>query len=573
MSNFFEENADIRFHLETMDLRRVVDLKEDGFLEKDDFAFAPKDYEDALENYRQVLRIVGEIAGEFIAPRARGVDREGACFLDGRVTYAKGTREALERLTRADLMGFTLPRKYGGINMPKTVYSMAIEMISRADAALMNLFGLQEIADTIYKFGTEAQRERYLPRFCSGEASGAMALTEPDAGSDLQAVRLKASQGEDGQWYIDGVKRFITNGCADISLVMARSEPGSSSGRGLSLFIYDRDEGMKIRRIEDKLGIHGSPTCEIQFNQAPVELLGQRKMGLIKYTLSLMNGARLGVAAQAVGIAEAAYRSAAKYAAERIQFKKPIREFSAVSELLSEMKVEIEACRTLLYETSKIVDLKEGLEEQQDRHPETKKDLKADLKKFTRYASLLTPIIKARAAESANRISYDALQIHGGVGYTKDFDVERYTRDARITNIYEGTTQLQVVAAIGGVMTGVADDFLDELEKAHDFSAVSDLADRVGGLRQALNTAVGVVKEERDHVFQEFHAARLVEMATDALMALLLCADSLHSKRKQTVANVFLQGAHRRTRANLAFIQSRDRSMIEGQEAILNEAQ
>ena len=572
MSNFFEENADIRFHLETIDLRRVVDLKEDGFLEKDDFAFAPKDYEDALENYRQVLRIVGEIAGEFIAPRARGVDREGACFLDGRVTYAKGTREALERLTRADLMGFTLPRKYGGINMPKTIYSMAIEMVSRADAALMNLFGLQEIADTIYKFGTEAQRERYLPRFCSGEASGAMALTEPDAGSDLQAVRLKASQGEDGQWYIDGVKRFITNGCADISLVMARSEPGSSSGRGLSLFIYDRDEGMKIRRIEDKLGIHGSPTCEIQFNQAPVELLGQRKMGLIKYTLSLMNGARLGVAAQAVGIAEAAYRSAAKYAAERIQFKKPIREFSAVSELLSEMKVEIEACRTLLYETSKIVDLKEGLEEQQDRHPETKKDLKADLKKFTRYASLLTPIIKARAAESANRISYDALQIHGGVGYTKDFDVERYTRDARITNIYEGTTQLQVVAAIGGVMTGVADDFLDELEKAHDFSAVSDLADRAGGLRQALNTAVGVVKEERDHVFQEFHAARLVEMATDALMALLLCADSLHSKRKQTVANVFLQGAHRRTRANLAFIQSRDRSMIEGQEAILNEA-
>ena len=570
MSNFFDDNPDIRFYLETMDLRRVLDLKEDGYAEKEAFPFAPVDYDDALDNCQHVLRIVGEIAGEFIAPRARDVDREGARFEHGQVHYAKGTQEALERLSQADLMGFTLPRKYGGINMPKTVYSMAIEMVSRADAALMNLFGLQEIADTIYKFGSEAQREQYLPRFCSGEAGGAMALTEPDAGSDLQAVRLKAVQTEDGQWRLEGVKRFITNGCADISLVMARSEAGSSSGRGLSLFIYERDDRMTIRRIEDKLGIHGSPTCEIQFKQAPAELLGQRKMGLIKYTLSLMNGARLGVAAQAVGIAEAAYRAAAKYAGERIQFKKPIREFCAVSELLTEMKVEIEACRSFLYETSRVVDLKEGLEEQQEKHPEHRKELKADVKKYTRYASLLTPMIKARASESANSISYKALQIHGGVGYTKDFDVERFVRDARITNIYEGTTQLQIVAAIGGVMTGAAGEILDEYEKNHDFGAVSDLADRARTLRTRLEQGVELVKAEHDHVFQEFHAARLVEMATDALMGYLLCADSLQSERKHTVANVFFQGATLRAQANLAFIQSRDRTLLESQEAILN---
>ncbi len=571
MSNFFDDNPDIRFHLETMDLRRVVDLKEDGYAEKETFPFAPVDCADALENYEHVLRIVGEIAGEFVAPRARDVDREGARLENGRVSYARGTREALERLAQADLMGFTLPRKYGGINIPKTVYSMATEIVSRADAALMNLFGLQEIADTISKFGSEEQREKYLPRFCSGEASGAMALTEPDAGSDLQAVRLKAVQGEDGQWRLDGVKRFITNGCADISLVMARSEAGSSSGRGLSLFIYERDERMTIRRIENKLGIHGSPTCEMQFNQAPAELLGQRKMGLIKYTMSLMNGARLGVAAQAVGIAEAAYRAAAKYADERIQFKKPIRQFCAVSELLTDMKVEIEACRTLLYETSRIVDLKEGLEERQEKHPEHKKDLKADLKKYTRYASLLTPMIKARASESANSISYKALQIHGGVGYTKDFDVERFVRDARITNIYEGTTQLQVVAAIGGVMTGAAGEILDEYERDHDLGGVSELADRGRTLRARLEQAVDLVKAERDHVFQELHASRLVEMATDAVMAFLLCADSLQSERKQSVADVFLQGADLRTQANLAYIGSRKRTLLEDQEAILDD--
>ncbi|MCF8039205.1 MAG: acyl-CoA dehydrogenase family protein [Desulfohalobiaceae bacterium] len=573
MSNFFEDNADIGFHLQTMDLERVVDLKENGFAEKDAFAYAPEDQEDALDNYRRVLQIVGEIAADFIAPRAHLVDQEGARFRDGCVQYAQGTRESLQRLARADLMGFTLPRKYGGINMPKTIYSMAIEMVSRADASLMNLFGLQEIADTISKFGTEEQKKKYLPRFCSGEASGAMALTEPDAGSDLQAVRLKAVLEDDGQWYLDGVKRFITNGCADISLVMARSEPGSSGGRGLSLFIYESDETMKIRRIEDKLGIHGSPTCEIQFNHAPVELLGRRKMGLIKYTMSLMNGARLGVAAQAVGIAEAAYRAAAKYASERTQFKQPIRRFAAVYEMLTEMKVEIEACRSLLYETSRVVDIAEGLEERMEQDPAAKGQLRADVKKYTRYASLLTPMVKGRASESANRVSYDALQIHGGVGYTKDFDVERYTRDARITNIYEGTTQLQVVAAIGGVMTGVVFDLLDDYENRYDFEAVAGLRAQARELRRRLEQGVDVVKEEHDHVFQELHAGRLVEMATDVVLAYLLCVDALQTARKQKVARLFIQGADLRSLAGLELIRSRDRSLIEYHEAIIDGAE
>ena len=573
MSNFFEDNADIGFHLQTMDLERVVDLKEHGFAEKDAFAYAPEDQEDALDNYRRVLQIVGEIAADFIAPRAHLVDQEGARFRDGCVQYAQGTRESLQRLAQADLMGFTLPRKYGGINMPKTIYSMAIEMVSRADASLMNLFGLQEIADTISKFGTEEQKKKYLPRFCSGEASGAMALTEPDAGSDLQAVRLKAVLEDDGQWYLDGVKRFITNGCADISLVMARSEPGSSGGRGLSLFIYERDETMKIRRIEDKLGIHGSPTCEIQFNHAPVELLGRRKMGLIKYTMSLMNGARLGVAAQAVGIAEASYRAAAKYASERTQFKQPIRRFAAVYEMLTEMKVEIEACRSLLYETSRVVDIAEGLEERMEQDPAAKGQLRADVKKYTRYASLLTPMIKGRASESANRVSYDALQIHGGVGYTKDFDVERYTRDARITNIYEGTTQLQVVAAIGGVMTGVVFDLLDDYENRYDFEAVAGLRAQARELRRRLEQGVEVVKEEHDHVFQELHAGRLVEMATDVVLAYLLCVDALQTARKQKVARLFIQGADLRSLAGLELIRSRDRSLIEYHEAIIDGAE
>ncbi|MFW6314325.1 MAG: acyl-CoA dehydrogenase family protein, partial [Desulfohalobiaceae bacterium] len=454
MTNYYLDNKDILFHLQHMDLSRVVSLKEDDFAEKEEFAHAPQDLDDALDNYQRVLEIVGDIAGEYIAPRAREVDRQGARLEGGEVYYAPGTRQALDRLAQADLMGFTLPRRFGGINMPKTVYSMAIEIISRADAALMNLFGLQEIADTINKFGSEEQKKKYLPKFAAGKTSGAMALTEPDAGSDLQSIMLRAKQGSDGYWYLNGVKRFITNGCADVSLVLARSEPGSTGGRGLTLFLYEREQGLKIRRIEEKLGIHGSPTCELQFNNARAELLGRRKMGLVRYTLSLMNGARLGVAAQALGIAEAAYREADSYASHRQQFRRSIRDFAAVSEMLTLMRVRIEAARSLLYETSRIVDVAEGLEARLENQPEKKGELKEELRRYTKYASLFTPLVKIYATELANQVCYDAIQVHGGTGYTREFDVERFYRDARITNIYEGTTQLQVVAAIGGVITG-----------------------------------------------------------------------------------------------------------------------
>lgn len=546
MSNFYHDNPDIMFHLQNMDLEQVVRLKEQEFAEHGVYAHAPRDVHDALDNYHLVLDIVGGIAGDFVAPRADEVDREGARFFNGQVQYAQGTKQSLERLAQADVMGFTLPRQYGGINMPKTIYSMAIEMISRADASLMNLFGLQEIADTICKFGSSEQKERFLPRFCSGETSGAMALTEPDAGSDLQSITLRADQRDDGQWVLNGVKRFITNGCADVSLVMARSETGISGGRGVSLFIYERDEHMRIRRIEDKLGIHGSPTCELQFQDAPAELLGQRKKGLVKYTMSLMNGARLGVAAQAVGIAEAAWREAREYARQRVQFGQAINRFQPVSEMLADMQVSIQAGRSLLYETSRMVDIKEGLEELAERDSEQAKAHKETLKRYTRYSALFTPLVKAYTSEAVNDICDMALQIHAGTGYTKDFPVERLYRDARITNIYEGTTQLQVVAAMGGITTGTIFDWMDKVEQGKDFSSLPRQIEMTRQCRKALQDVVERIKERGDSRFQEFHARRVVDMAAECSMAYLVTRDALYSDSKKVLADLFLSRAVQR---------------------------
>ncbi|MFC2167566.1 acyl-CoA dehydrogenase family protein [Acidobacteriota bacterium] len=569
MSNFYKDNPDILFHFQNMDLSQVIDLKEGNFNEKGDFPEAPVSQEDALDNYLRILDITGDIAGEFIAPRAADVDIEGAHFDNGEVTYAKGTSEALGRLNKADLLGFLLPRRYGGINMPKTVYSAAIEMISRADASLMNLFGLQEIAETIYKFGSEDQRQRYLPRFCSGKVSGSMALTEPDAGSDLQVISVKAHQGDNGQWLLNGVKRFITNGCAKISLVMARSEENVSGGRGISLFVYERDKNMRIRRIEHKLGIHGSPTCELQFNNAEAELLGERKLGLIRYTMSLMNGARLGISAQAIGIAEAAFREADKYAKERVQFKRPIRSFSAIYEMLTDMKTSIEVGRSLLYETSRIVDIKEGLEDAARNRPEQKNNLKAETSLYTKYASLFTPLTKAYTTEMANKVCYDAIQIHGGVGFTSEFNVERHSRDVRITNIYEGTTQLQVVAAIGGIISGVIFDRLDEYE-SNDFSSVPELYKNALKFRKHLKETAMFIKDKHNHEFQEFHAGRLVDMTIDTILSYLLCLDALHSDRKKTVAELFFQKAAIRIQANMNFIHADDGTYQTSYQEILN---
>ena len=563
MTNYYKDNSDIQFHLKNKDLTRVISLIEDDFADRSRFAYAPRDADDALENYRRTLEIVGEIAGDFVAPRAREVDEEGARYADGEVSYPKAIRDAMARINEADLAGFILQRKYGGLNMPHTVFSAAIEIFARADASLTLLISLQALAATIEKFGSEDQKNRILPRFASGEIAGSMALTEPDSGSDLQSIMLKAVQGSDGKWRLNGVKRFITSGCEQLSLVMARSEEGSSGGRGISLFIYERNDDMKIRRIERKLGIRGSPTCELQFNNAEAELLGQRKMGLVKYTMFLMNSARLAIAAQAVGIAEAAYREANIYARDRSQFKKAIQDIPAVYEMLTNMRISIEAARSLLYETSVIVDVKEGIERKIECHPEKAPDLKNDLSRYNKYSALFTPLIKRYAAEMANEVCYDAIQVHGGVGYTREFDSERHYRDARITSIYEGTTQLQVLGAVGGVVGGVVFERLNEYEHEHDFDGVKALFASAQQLRTRLEAAVSHIKEVSNPDFQEFHSERLVDMATDTIIAYLLCIDSLHSERKGKLAHLFISAAQRRVKAHLDFVLSDDVSLIQ----------
>lgn len=571
MANYYRDNSDILFHFKTMDLSRIIRLKEDDFAEKDLYPYAPKDIEDTLDNYDRVLEIVGQIAGDFAAPRAREVDEVGARYENGEVIYAKGTEETIDRINKADLAGFLLSRKYGGINMPFTVFSAAIEIMSRADASTTLVFVLQGLPVTIEKYGSEEQKNRLLPRFSTGEINGSMALTEPDAGSDLQAIMLKATQGNEGKWYLNGVKRFITNGCQHVSLVMARSEDGSSDARGISLFIYERDENMKIRRIEHKLGIKGSPTCEMQFKNAEAELMGKRRMGLIKYTMFLMNSARLAVAAQSVGIAEAAYREADNYAKERIQFKNPIREIPAVYDMLMDMKISIEAGRTLLYETSRIVDIKEGIEKHIELHPKSKDHYKGDLDRYNKYVALFTPMAKSYNSEMVNKVCYDAIQVHGGAGFTKEFDVERMYRDARITNIYEGTTQLQIVAAVGGVMGGIASERMNEYENSHDFSEIPDLVKSAKRLRAYLEVAVSHIKKRDDSEFQKIHASRLVNMAIESIISYLMCIDSLNSDRKKKVAQLFITKATLRAKADMEYITSDDNSVNEFRAEILGD--
>ncbi len=540
MENFFDDNGDIRFHLEHMDIDRLISLREDEFREKDKFPHAPADIADAKDSYKRVLGIIGEICGETLAPLAPEIDEEGVKIVDGDVVYAEGTAKVMKMFAQADLMGFAFPRKYGGLNFPAVILTIAAEIVARADASFLN-FGLQQdIGETINKFGSDEQKAKYLPMLASGEAGSAMILTEPDAGSDLQAVNLRAHEGEDGRWYLNGVKRFITNGNGEINLVLARSEEDSEGARGLSFFLYERDENMKIRRLENKLGIHGSPTCELQFNNVPASLVGARRRGLTKYTMWLMNSARLGIAAQGLGIAEAVYRESDKYAAERIQFGAPVRELPPVYEMLTEMRVNIEAGRTLLYETARFVDLKEGLEEYAEKYPDKKKEVRGDMKRYTKLSGLFTPMVKAFNSEMANKAAYDGIQIHGGTGYMKEFNVERHYRDARITNIYEGTTQLQIVAAIGGVSSGVASGIMDQYAEA-DYSYAGELPGRVKQARENFERSLSYVKEQEDQQFMAYHARRLVESATSIIISYLLLRDAAHSERKLKVAGKFIE--------------------------------
>ena len=559
MPNFFSDNADIQFQFKHMDLREIVGLKEGDFSESRDYPYAPANYEEAMDGYRRVLELVGEISADVIAPRAAEVDEVGAQYDHGKVTYAPGTQEAIKALTQADLMGFTLPRRYGGMNMPTVLYSSAIEMVSRGDAALMTIFGLQDIAETINAFATEEQKERYLPKFAAGEVTGAMVLTEPDAGSDLQAVRLKATQDGDGTWRLNGVKRFITNGCGDVLLVLARSEEGSRDGRGLSLFLCERGSDIFVRRIEDKMGIHGSPTCEMQFNNAKAELVGKRRRGLSKYVMSLMNGARIGIAAQGLGIAEAAYREALEYARDREQFGKAIFDMAQVADMLVTMKIMCETGRALLYETSRVVDLHQGYEhkvETLDRSDPGYAEAKEKAALYRKLAAILTPMSKYYCCERCITVTNLALQVLGGSGFMRDYEIERHLRDARITTIYEGTTELQVVAILAGLHGDALKEWFAGHEARNYTGEVALLAALVSQMRQRLNDALAFVKEEGDPDYTDLMGKRLSEMACNAVISSLLLEHAAAVPHKRTVAEKFIRDMAIQTSAHYQAITS-----------------
>jgi len=521
MANFYTDNPDLRHHLNHPLMQKIVELKERNYTDADKFDYAPADFADAMDNYDKVLDIVGEICGTTIAANAEAVDHQGASCSDGRAHYADATIENLDVCRKAGLMGMAMPRRFGGLNVPITPYIMAAEIVSRADTGFENLWGLQDCAETLYEFGNEEQRAKYIPRVCEGETMS-MDLTEPDAGSDLQSVMLKATQREDGTWVLNGVKRFITNGDSDIHLVLARSESGSKDGRGLSMFIYDkRNGGVTVRRIENKMGIKGSPTCELVYKNAPAELCGSRRMGLIKYVMALMNGARLGIAAQSVGVSELAYREAYAYALERRQFGKAIIEFPAVAEMLSVMKGKLDASRSLLYETSRFVDMYKAYEDIARERSLTPEE-RAELKKYSRLADALTPLAKGLGSEYCNQNAYDCIQIHGGSGFMKDYACERLYRDARITSIYEGTTQLQVVAAIRYVTTGVYLSLINDYAAEGYSDKLAPLAKTLKELTAKYEAAVAKVLKANNQAYLDFMARRLVEMAGDIIMAYLL---------------------------------------------------
>lgn len=523
MKNYYTDNDRLQRQLEHPALRRLIDLREAGYGDAARYDYAPATAEEALTGYREALRILGELCGEVIAPNARKVDLEGPRCEAGRVEYAAGTAENHRLLVESGLYGMSLARRYGGLNFPTVLFAMASELIARADASMNNLWALQNCAETIAEFGTEEQAERFLRRVTAG-ATCSMDLTEPDAGSDLQSAALRASFDEErGEWLLNGVKRFITNGDAEIKLVLARSEAGTSDGRGLSLFLYDRTRGgMTVRRIEHKLGIVGSPTCELVFEDAPAELIGVRRMGLIKYVLSLMNEARLGIGAQAVGIAEEAYRQADRYARERKQFGRPIIELTAVGELLLTMRTRIDASRELLYATARQVDLAQGLQHKATREGGLEGDERQEMRAAQQRADMYTPILKLMAGEYCNQIAYDAIQVFGGSGYVKDFEVERLYRDARVVTIYEGTSQLQVIAAMKYIANGaLVRDLLAHGERcaaiagfAHEKRVLHTLTEQVAEL---INTT-----EAEGEAFTEFHARRLVECGGAVLMGYLL---------------------------------------------------
>ncbi|MBO5044792.1 MAG: acyl-CoA dehydrogenase family protein [Alistipes sp.] len=541
MANFFLDNKDLQYHLEHPLMRKIVELKERNFSEKALYDYAPQNFEDAMDSYRRVMEIVGGVCGDVIAPNAEGVDKEGPRVENDRVIYASGTVENMKAVNAAGLSGLTLPRRFKGLNFPLLCFVMANEMVSRADASFENIWGLQDCAETLNEFASEEQKMKYLTWVSEG-ATCAMDLTEPDAGSDLGAVMLKATWSEERQtWLLNGVKRFITNGDGDVSLVLARTEEGTKDARGLSMLVYDkRNGGMKVRRIENKLGIKGSPTCELVFTDAPAELVGDRKMGLIKYVMSLMNAARLGIGAQSVGLCEAAYREALKYAHERQQFGKDIIKFPAISEMLTNMRARLRGARALLYETSRFVEIYKQythISHERSLEPEERQEMKF----YNRLADGFTPLVKLFVSEYANSLAYDAIQIHGGSGFMKDYACERLYRDARIMNIYEGTSQLQVVAAINAVTKGTFMEQISRYEQQEYSEVMQPVVEKLKALRTRVEAMVARVEEISKEAaqFKDFHARRLVESVGHIIITYLLAHQASEVEEYAADAKVF----------------------------------
>ena len=559
MANFYTDTPSLRHHLHHPLMRRIVELKERNFRDKDTYDYAPVDFDDAMDSYERVLEMVGEISADVIAPNAEGVDRDGPTVADGRVTYAPGTQENLDAVRRAGLMGMAMPRRYGGLNFPIVPYIMAADIVSRADAGFENLWGLQDCAETLYEFGNDEQRAKYIPRICNGETMS-MDLTEPDAGSDLQRVMLKATFDEkENCWRLNGVKRFITNGDSDLHLVLARSEEGTHDGRGLSMFIYDkRNGGVDVRHIEHKLGIHGSPTCELVYKNAKAELCGNTRMGLIKYVMALMNGARLGIAAQSVGLSSEAYKEGLNYAKERAQFGKKIITFPAVYDMLSRMKAKLDAGRSLLYQTARYVDIYKALEDIA-RDQKLTAEERQEMKLYTRLADAFTPLAKGINSEYANQNAYDSISIHGGSGFIMEYKCQRLYRDARIFSIYEGTTQLQVVAAVRYITNGTYLNIMKEMLENDVCDCMKDLKTRVERLVALYEEALEKVKASECQDTIDFLARRLYNMTAGIIESLLLIEDASKAPELfEKSANVFVRMTEEEVAGSVAYIKAFD---------------
>ena len=560
MANFYKDNPDIQNVLDALDLSEVATLQEEDFRFAKEFPCAPVDVADALDNYRRALEVCGDIAGNRIAPTAEETDRVGNVLnADGSVAYAPGIKLAIELLGRSGLSGCTIPYALGGLNMPCTVLTACNDIVSRADAALMNIFGLQGIAETINSFASEDIKAQYIPKLCDGTYTGAMVLTEPDAGSDLQSVKTMAYQDENGNWFVNGVKRFITNGCGDVLLVLARTEPGTTNGAGLSCLLVEKCSQVKIRRLEHKLGINGSPTCEMVFNNAPAKLIGQRKRGLITYVMALMNGARVGISAQGTGIGEASYRAARDYAAARKQFGVTIDTFPALRELMVDMNVDLQAARLLAYYGSKSVDLENGLTKKFESLKGTPDAMavRGRMKKYAGFNKMLTPLAKYYASEMSMRTSNGAVAVLGGSGFMKDYPVERYLRDARITTIYEGTSQLQVVAAIAGVMAGLYKDVVADVYEGLDTSAFEAEKAEIAKLVSELDVAVEYVKNHPEgKVYHDLHARQLVDATIAVIVGALFVRKAAKFAEYKPALTYWLATKYPTARAELAKAKS-----------------